>query len=206
MRELARRIGKPVTTYNHYENPQKFKDDYLPMALAQEIAKALDSEGFADQVLALSGVAAPTRVENGDTAPNDKALVSVYDVTASAGPGAVNEYEPQTHSLAFPPDYLKKLTSSPPSKLAIISVKGDSMEPTLLGGDIVLLDTSKTHLGYDGLFVLRMDDVLHVKRVGRSAKSGHITIISDNPSQSDFEKEIGAVTAVGKVLWYGRKV
>lgn len=149
---------------------------------------------------------APTRVENHEPIPDGKSLVPVLDVTASAGPGFVNEYEPQTHSLAFPPDYLKKLTSSSPGNLAIISVKGDSMEPTLLDDDIVLLDTSKKHLGYDGLFVLRIDEVLHVKRVGRSAQAGHVMILSDNPTFPAMEPEKGSVEAIGKVLWYGRKV
>ena len=142
----------------------------------------------------------------GDEDTTENYLVPVYDVSASAGYGAINEYEPQTHSLAFPPDYLKRLTTSSPQNLAIISVKGDSMEPTLLDDDIVLLDTSKTNLSYDGLFVLQFDDALHVKRVGRAPKRGHIMIISDNETFPDIVSERSEVDAVGKVLWYGRKV
>lgn len=158
------------------------------------------------KVLEFFDEARPERSDPGEEAPN-KALVPVYDVAASAGHGAVADYEPQTHSLAFPPDYLKRLTSSSPKNLAIISVKGESMEPTLLDDDIVLLDSSKTNLSYDGLFVIRFDDALHVKRVGRSAKSGHITIISDNRDlYPPIEASADDVKAVGKVLWYGRKV
>lgn len=142
----------------------------------------------------------------GDEIPENGFLVPVFDVSASAGYGAINEYEPQTHSLAFPPDYLKKLTSGSPQNLAIISVKGDSMEPTLLDDDIVLLDTSKRNLGYDGLFVLLMDEVLHVKRIGRSSKTGHVSIISDNSTFPSLDREMGDIEPIGKVLWYGRKV
>jgi len=127
-------------------------------------------------------------------------------VAASAGPGAVTEYEAVTHSLAFPPAYLSKLTSSNPKNLSIISVKGDSMEPTLLDGDIVLLDASKQNLGFDGLFVLRLDDVLHVKRLSRSANPGHVTVLSDNPTVPPLEYRKEDVFPVGKVLWYGRRV
>jgi phage repressor protein C with HTH and peptisase S24 domain len=149
----------------------------------------------------------PERLEVGDATPDNKELIPVYDVVVSAGHGAVAEYEAQTHSLAFPPDYLKRLTSSSPGNLSIISVKGESMEPTLLDDDIVLLDASKTNLSYDGLFVLRFDDALHVKRIGRSPKRGHITIISDNRDlYPPMEATISDVQAIGKVLWYGRKI
>ena len=239
LREMARRLSMAPSTYAHYENPDRFKDEFLPMDIALKIAGATRPEGIRNKILSLamdshqlsnqqdidrvreaaglfsggeSGAVqkhvdiAPSRVELGEAAPAHLDMVPVFDVMASAGNGSVNEYEPQTHSLAFPPEYLKKLTSSSPGNLAIISVKGDSMEPTLLDDDIVLLDTSKTHLGYDGLFVVRFDDVLHVKRVGRSAKPGHIMIISDNPVFRDLEPRKDDIQAVGKVLWYGRKV
>lgn len=149
----------------------------------------------------------PTKVENGEAEPRNKLLVTVYDVAASAGPGIYNEYETQAYSLAFPPNYLAKLTSSSPKFLAIISVKGESMEPTLLDDDIVLFDTSKTSLAYDGLFVLRFDGALHVKRVSRSPKKGSVTIISDNQSlYPPINWPVEDIDVVGKVLWYGRKV
>lgn len=150
---------------------------------------------------------APRRVERGDAPPNGKALVPVYDVAASAGDGTLVDYEAAAYGLAFPPDYLKRLTSSGPHHLSIISVKGESMEPTLLDDDIVLLDTSKTNLSFDGLFVLRFGDALHIKRIGRSAKREHVTIISDNRElYPPIDAAIGEIEAIGKVLWYGRRV
>ena len=148
-----------------------------------------------------------TRVELNEKAPPNAKLVPVFDVEASAGHGSLVEYEPQAYSLAFPPAYLRSLTSSSPANLAIISVKGESMEPTLLDNDIVLLDVGKTSLAYDGLFVLKFDGALHVKRVGRSPKQGFVTVISDNSTLfPPMEFQISDVDVVGKVLWYGRKV
>lgn len=180
-------------------------------ASLQKIADVLEvNVGYLLGISAHSELRAASKlvkVEAGDEAPNGSALVPVYDVTASAGYGALIDQETEVYSLAFPPNYLSKLTRSSPKNLAIISVKGDSMEPVLLDDDIVLLDTSKINLSYDGLFVLRFNDALHVKRIGRSAKRGHITIISDNRDlYPPFEAEIGDVEAIGKVLWYGRKV
>lgn len=195
--DAADAFGWAYPTYAAHENGSRgFRAD-----TAQRYAKAF---GVTAQWLLYGGPI--DRVENEEPAPEGAALVPVYDVEASAGDGSVVEYEAEIYSLAFPPSYLKKLTSSSPSNLSIISVKGDSMEPTLMDDDVVLLDTSKTNLSYDGLFVIRFDDALHVKRVGRSAKQGHVTIISDNSAFRDIEADKSHLNVVGKVLWYGRKV
>lgn len=133
-------------------------------------------------------------------------LVPVYDIQASAGFGALVEYEERTGSLAFPPDYLRILTSSSAQNLAIITVKGDSMEPTLLDDDVVLIDMTKRHIGYEGMFVLRHNDTLLVKRAGMAGQNGRVTLLSDNKIYPPVEAAIEDINVVGKVLWYGRKV
>lgn len=213
VREMARRVSWSPSTYAHYENPDRFKDRFLNFEQASLFARALHPEGMSERVMALTGPqaqgAAPAeidRVETGEEPYDGKALVPVYDVQASAGHGAFVEYESEAYGLAFPPEYLKKLTKSSRKNLAIISVKGESMEPTLIDDDIVLLDMSKRNLSFDGLFVLSFDDTLHVKRVGRSAKRGYVTIISDHPKYLPIERAVEETDVVGRVLWYGRKV
>jgi phage repressor protein C with HTH and peptisase S24 domain len=147
------------------------------------------------------------RIELDEDMPDNTGLVPVYDVAASAGYGAIVGYEPIVYSLAFPNDYLRRIANnSSPKDLAIIGVKGDSMEPTIQDDDIVLIDTSKRNLNFDGLFVLAYDDVLQVKRVGRSRKQGHVQIISDNTIFPAYEAPISEISPIGKVLWYGRRV
>lgn len=135
----------------------------------------------------------------------DDARVPIYDIAASAGHGALVDYEAQVDSLALPREYLRRLTSTSPQHLAIISVKGESMVPTLLDEDVVMVDTTKRSLGYDGLFVLRFDGTLHVKRVARGDAEGMVRIISDNLAYPPFERAIGDVQVMGKILWVGRK-
>lgn len=212
LREIARRVGWSPSTYAHYENPDRFKDRFLNFEQASLFARALIDEGMSDRVMELAGPYAPEaekpidRVEAGEAPKDNRELVPVYDVQASAGHGAFAGYETEAYGLAFPPDYLNKLTRSSRKNLAIISVKGESMEPTLIDDDIVLLDMSKRNLSFDGLFVISFDDALHVKRVGRSAKRGFVTIISDHPKYLPIERSIEDTDVVGRVLWYGRKV
>lgn len=156
-------------------------------------------------VLAFFGEDGSKATQHGLEIPNTT-LVPVYDVQASAGFGSLVDYEEQTHSLAFPPDYLKRLTAGSAKDLVIISTKGDSMEPTLLDDDIVLVDMSKTHMGYEGMFVLRHNDTLLVKRAGMAAQDGFVNLISDNKAYPPILAQLKDLTVVGKVLWYGRKV
>ncbi len=139
--------------------------------------------------------------------PASSDLVPVYDIEVSAGNGIIPvDFEAQVDQLAFPPGYLRHITSTSVQHLAIVTVKGDSMSPTLREGDVVMVDTTKRSLGYDGLFVLRMDDALHVKRVTRGNSKGMVRIMSDNrDSYPAIERELPDVDVVGKVLWYGRK-
>lgn len=193
---LAEKAGVASTTLTR---PLDAKGEHTFNISRRTIEKIVEATGIPYE----SG---PLRVEVGEAPPNDKTMVPVYDVQASAGFGALIDYEEQTHSLAFPPDYLRKLTAGSPKDLVIISVKGDSMEMTLLDDDIVLVDTSKTHMGYEGMFVLRHNNTLLVKRAGMSPNAGCVTLISDNKAYPPVEANLSDLTVVGKVLWYGRKV
>lgn len=137
--------------------------------------------------------------------PEQRAMIDVHDVRASAGGGAVVDHEDVIERLSFPMGYLSRLTKSNPRHLKIIGVKGDSMDPTVKDDDVVMLDMSKTNLDFDGLFVLRFGDALHVKRVGR-APGGAVRIISDNDAFPDLDLPRGEVEAVGKVIWIGKRV
>lgn len=151
---------------------------------------------------------AAREVPHGETPPDGSSLIPVYDVAASAGDGSVVYDEEHVESLAFPAGYLRKLTSANSRDLKIITVKGDSMLPTLNDDDVVMLDTSKHDLSYDGLFVLRDNgDGLLVKRIGRATRSGYVTLISDNRAlYPTVERAIEDIQVIGKVLWQGRKV
>lgn len=139
--------------------------------------------------------------------PSAETLIPIYNVQASAGPGALVTAEDVVDRLGFPPGYLHHITKSHPRHLAIIGVKGDSMTPTLKDDDLVMIDTSKTDLSYEGLFVIRDDGAaLLVKRIGRATRRGFITMISDNPNHPAVERAAGDIDVIGKVVWAGVKV
>ena len=160
---------------------------------AMRIARAL---GFDDQADDLPAV---TSVAQGD-------MVDIYNVEASAGHGSLVGHEMIVDRLSFPPGYLRQITSSHPRNLAIIGVKGDSMQNTLADGDLVMIDTTKRDLSFDGLFVIQDGGAsLLVKRVGRAARRGWVKLISDNRNYDPIEREVAEIDVVGKVIWKGVK-
>lgn len=199
IRQMAAEAGmESSSSYNHYE--KRFKAPYLPRDKAEAFAEALAPHGVdRREVMALAGVPTglPAVTEAGVV------VVPVYDIAASAGPGTYVDYEMQIAQLSLPRDYLKSLTSTGPDQLAIIRVKGDSMEPTLRDGDIVLVDRAKTSYGFDGLFVIQIDGTLHVKRLARSGRNGVVSVLSDNPLYPSVEYARSDVEIIGKVRWRG---
>lgn len=205
IRAMAHLVGKSASGYSHYESPDRFKDDILPMREAQTFADALAIHGIPrEEVMELAGIAR----QDLEWAQGPDDLVTIYDVGASAGDGALVGSEDAVASLAFPPGYLTHLTHTAPGKLKIITVKGDSMVPTLNDDDIVMVDVSKTDLSYDGIFVIRDNgDALLVKRIGRASQAGRISIISDNKSlYPTVERSLGEIDIIGRVIWAAGKI
>ena len=129
-------------------------------------------------------------------------------VRVSAGPGAINDAELAKPYFGFEERWLKALTSTPPGKLSIIRVEGDSMEPTLRAGDDILVDPEDcAERLRDGIYVLRVDDALVVKRIALHPFARRVTVQSDNPAYPDWpDCDIGDVHCIGRVIWAGRKV
>jgi phage repressor protein C with HTH and peptisase S24 domain len=87
----------------------------------------------------------------------------------------------------------------------MIRVEGDSMSPTLEDGDEILVDRDHRRVeARGGIFVLRLDGVLMVKRL-RSAVGG-VEIVSDNPAYPPRVVPARAIDVVGRVAWLSRAI
>jgi|SRR5690242_6142530 len=122
------------------------------------------------------------------------------DIAASAGPGALVDAEPRLATLGLDPALLGRL-SARPRDLSLIRAAGDSMAPTILDGDELLVDRGDRRVGSSGaIFVLRYDGTLLVKRVSRH--TGGYRIASDNPAHAPFTTN--AIELIGRVVWLSR--
>ncbi|MCP5396058.1 MAG: peptidase S24 [Sphingomonadaceae bacterium] len=134
--------------------------------------------------------------------------VPILDVDASAGHGALAEMEMKCAQFGFEEGWLRRITTSKASSLSIIHVLGDSMEPTLHDGDEVLVDLGDGQSRLrDGIYVLRMDDTLSVKRVAMEPQGRKVSVTSDNPTYPSWNGlDRRNINIVGRVLWFGRRL
>jgi phage repressor protein C with HTH and peptisase S24 domain len=151
----------------------------------------------------LGGMPEDDRAALGELVPVTRA-----PVRASAGPGAIAGEEATRPYLAFEPRWLKALTGSPAAKLSVIRVEGDSMAPTLCAGDDILVDRGDgPDRLRDGIYVLRVDGTLLVKRLLIHPVGRRVTVQSDNPAYADLpDCALDEIDCVGRVIWTGRKL
>lgn len=142
--------------------------------------------------------------------PEEFVQIPLYDVRAAAGFGAFIQGEHVSEALAFRRDWIDRQFGAAPRDLRLIYVSGDSMEPALSDGDVIMVDRAQRHVRADGLYVLRFDDALVVKKLQRMP-GGVIKIFSENPAYESFTLHSLALESgedgqvIGRVVWGARK-
>lgn len=122
------------------------------------------------------------------------------DVAASAGPGAYVEGETVLGTELIAPELARSLGLRP-GQASIIRVAGDSMAPGLLDGDRLLIDVgNRAPDAAGGIYVVRIDDTLLVKRVRRAGRK--LSVTSDNPAAAAVPD--GKVEVIGRAVWQMR--
>ncbi|WP_297434089.1 LexA family transcriptional regulator [Sulfurimonas sp.] len=121
------------------------------------------------------------------------------DINASAGGGSDVEFE-EVEELEIPEQFVFMLGGEKELKnIEAINVSGDSMEPTFSYNDIVFINRSKTDVNRGGIFTIRTEGGLFIKRVHKRI-DGKLDVISDN---SVYDKQILApneLEIVGRVV------
>lgn len=140
----------------------------------------------------------------------DYSRIPLYDVYGSAGPGAWVGEETVLDVLAFRTNWLRNELGVDPKKLSLIFVAGDSMEPTLRSGDMVLVDHESRQNITEGIWLIRMGDGTVIKRVQR-LRDNKIIIKSDNdimyaPIEIDLNQPTEDLEFIGQVIWSGKRM
>ncbi|MDY0117480.1 MAG: LexA family transcriptional regulator [Sulfurimonadaceae bacterium] len=121
------------------------------------------------------------------------------DVHASAGGGSEAVTEEQA-MIELAPDFVTLLGGERELKyIEAINVSGDSMEPTFSYNDIVFINRSKTNLQRGGIFTIRTEAGLFIKRIQQKI-DGKIDIISDNPVYAIQTLDPKEIEVIGRVV------
>lgn len=103
----------------------------------------------------------------------------------------------------FPPSFVREQLHTSAGRLLVLETNGDSMAPTIMSGDRVIIDTAHKTPSPDGLYAVRDTfEGIVIKRLQliRSSKATRIKIISDNPNHATEEVPLNELEIVGKVL------
>lgn len=141
--------------------------------------------------------------------PDDECDMQIpeYDVHVSAGGGALVDHETIRRTWSFSARYLSEFLGVSHSNLAIVEVRGDSMEPTLLSGDRVLINLEDRQISQSGIFALFDGGGTVVKRVEkRIGDDKNATLISDNPIHERYSVEMQQINVIGRVIWVARRL
>lgn len=211
---LERLIAERGENYADLSRLLKRNPAYIQQFIKRGTPRKLDEEdrrvlaryfGVTEEALGgpAARVAAPVRT---------RAIPAIVPVPrlslgASAGPGSLDEDERATGVMAFDANWLRHLGVRP-QRVSIIRVDGESMAPTLNDGDEIMVDhDDEADRLRDGVYVLRLDGVLMVKRIALGPRRGLFSVLSDNPHYRDWtDIDPALVAIVGRVVWTGRRL
>jgi phage repressor protein C with HTH and peptisase S24 domain len=113
-------------------------------------------------------------------------------------------------AFVFSEDWLRFELDARPQDLCLLRVAGDSMEPTLRAGDMILIDRRATRPDRESIYLLRMDGMLLARRL-QALPGGLVKVSSDNPAVDAFQASLadigsGKLSIFGRVVWAGRRL
>lgn len=197
--DFAKRYGYNPTSYRAYENNQNGFSK-----LAHEFG---DKLGVPGRWLLEGGDL--ERADNGTPSEAQAremglALIPELELGYSMGGGSIfNDYR-QTGFVPFQREWLRAFMRGTFADMFVARGEGDSMMPTLLDGDIVLIDTAQRTIDkQDRIWALSYGDLGMIKRI-RRLPNGIYRITSDNPVVEAIEVADDEMHVVGRVVWVGR--
>jgi phage repressor protein C with HTH and peptisase S24 domain len=109
----------------------------------------------------------------------------------------------KTEHWVFPEGFVSEQLHTTSAQLLVLEMNGDSMAPTVLSGERVVIDTGHKNPIPDGLCAIRdafEAPVVRRLQVLRSPTPTRVKIISDNPNHASEEIPLSDLEIVGKVV------
>lgn len=162
-------------------NPSKSKEEQLPFKGAVQIEAA--------------------------DGPLTDDLVEIDEIDLRFGLGGTFLDNPvETERRVFSRSWLRHFTDAPPHLLTWTIGEGDSMEPTIRSGEMILIDRSQTDpkMG-DEIWAFAFGEIGMVKRL-RPRPDGTVDIHSDNPVVRPDKATDGELYVIGRVVAVVRRL
>ena len=132
-------------------------------------------------------------------------LVPITEIDLAYGLGATftdQQIEVTIHH--FPRIWVESISNGPPALLTIARGRGDSMEPTISDGDMVIINRAeRTVREQDALWALTIGDIGMIKRV--RIRGERVILLSDNDRVPPDEAHVSEVNIVGRIDFVGSR-
>lgn len=188
----AKKLGVSKTTIANYERGDRKPEGDFIQTLAEKVGADLNalfgSTGTPPESLYID--------EDSVVVP---ALVDRLELQVSAGAGASGATAP-VERIPFSAHMLRR-NNLRPDELAVLEVRGDSMEPVLFDGDMVLVDRAASKPASGKMYVVARGDNVQVKWV--TVLRGAVQLISENEAYPAERVDMHDAPAFYKVRWFG---
>ena len=127
----------------------------------------------------------------------------VYETAGLAGPTAQ-----VVDHLAFSEDFLRRDLNIDADRLLLVVAIGDSMQPTVEDGDLLVVDVTQRAPVGDTLYVCNFDGILFVRRLSLGT-DGSVQLRTDNARYKSLaipRSARGSLRVLGRVIWRGGTV
>lgn len=195
-REISLKIGRKdsyIQQYIKYGFPKRLNEvDRKKVCQLLDI----DESELIDDELLKSGVKEINLINLAEqnVNPADFLKIDIYDMKSSNKPE-----ETIIGQLAINYKEFFGWCNGNPENLKIVRLSGDNMEPTILSGSLIMYDTSILEYSGDGIYIIRYDDRVTLKRIQRTSNEQYI-LKSENPRYQDIRCSLDELNILGRVI------
>ncbi|GLV21970.1 hypothetical protein TomMM35A_18230 [Sphingobium sp. TomMM35A] len=211
-RDLARALGleenkvsKIKTGERQFKYPELLRArEWLQSQNADLLYQAGDGNGI---VVEAKRTGQRTPAEEGQLESDvDEVEIQQWDVAYGMGGGTYLDLPVTGETHKFSRSWLRQFTHAPPNQIFLATGTGDSMMPTILDADIVIVDTSQREVRLaDKIWAAAYGQTGIIKRL-RPMPDGSVKILSDNPNVPPETAYDGELSVVGRVVAVVRKM
>jgi len=195
-REISLKIGRKdsyIQQYIKYGFPKRLNEvdrKKVCQLLAMDESELIDDELSKSGVKEVNLIKLAEKIAN----PTDFLRIDIYDMKSS------EKYEDTIiGQLAINYKEFFGWCNGNPENLKIMRLSGDNMEPTILSGSLIMYDTSILEYSGDGIYLIRYDDRLTLKRIQRTSNEQYI-LKSENPRYQDIRCSAEELSILGRAI------
>ena len=132
-------------------------------------------------------------------------LVPRFELGYSMGGGSFIEHAEEIGQMPFPRAMLKSVMKGSFADLFVATGSGDSMQPTMMDQDVVLIDSAQKDISaQDKIWAISYGDMGMIKRIRRQPGGSYLIMSDNHQVVPSFDAHDDEMHVIGRVIWIGR--